>query len=231
LEPTPEPARELARASIDFLFPSPDRWLGSCHHQLQEKLLMSKSRVLGMAVAATLVAMTVAACGKKPAPAPPAPPPPPPVTRPAPPPPPPPPPPPAPTPEPAAPTEEELFAKLTVDDLNNRKPLGDVFFQLDSSELSDEARAYLQKNSEYLKKWTSTRVSVEGHCDERGTTEYNLGLGERRATSVKSYLVSLGVAADRLATVSKGKEQPACTESNEGCWSKNRRGHFIFTAK
>ena len=130
-----------------------------------------------------------------------------------------------------APTEEELFAKMSLDELNAKEPLGDVFFPLDSSDLSDEARALLQKNADYLKRWTSTRVSVEGHCDERGTAEYNLGLGERRATAVKSYLVSLGVAADRLATVSKGKEQPTCTESNEGCWSQNRRGHFIFTGE
>jgi peptidoglycan-associated lipoprotein len=219
-------------APIDFVFPSLcSLRLGSCHRLLQENLLMSKSRVFGMAVAATVVAMTVAACGKKPAPAPPAPPPPPPATRPAPPPPPPPPPPPAPTPEPKAPTEEELFAKMSLDELNAKAPLGDVYFELDSSELSDQSRAYLQKNADYLKKWSSTKISVEGHCDERGTAEYNLGLGERRAQAVKSYLVSLGLGADRLATVSKGKEQPQCTESNEGCWSKNRRGHFIFTAK
>ena len=74
-------------------------------------------------------------------------------------------------------------------------------------------RAYLQKNADYLKKWSSTKVSVEGHCDERGTAEYNLGLGERRAQAVKNYLVSLGLGADRLATVSKGKEQPVCTGS------------------
>jgi peptidoglycan-associated lipoprotein len=198
----------------------------------EEKSLMSKSGSFGLAVVAAVVALSVSACGgKKPTPAPPPPPPPPPVTRPVPPPPPPPPPPPAPTPEPKAPTEEELFAKLTVDDLNNQKPLGDVYFALDSSELSDEARALLQKNADYLKKWTSTRLSVEGHCDERGTAEYNLGLGERRATAVKNYLVSLGLAGDRLAPVSKGKEQPVCGDSNEGCWSKNRRGHFIFTAK
>jgi peptidoglycan-associated lipoprotein len=147
------------------------------------------------------------------------------------PPPPPPPPPPAPTPEPKALTEEEVFAKMTLDELNAKAPLGDVYFALDSAELGDDARALLQKNSDWLKRWTSTQVSVEGHCDERGTAEYNLGLGERRATTVKSYLVSLGVPGDRVTTVSKGKEQPVCTESTEGCWSKNRRGHFIFTAK
>jgi peptidoglycan-associated lipoprotein len=191
---------------------------------------MSKSGFCAWAIGASVAMMAVSACGKKPTPAPP-PPPPPPETRPVTPPPPPPPPPPAPAPEPKAPTEEELFEKMTLDELNAKRPLANVFFALDRSELSDEARALLQKNSEWLKKWASTRVSVEGHCDERGTAEYNLGLGERRATAVKSYLVSLGVAADRVATVSKGKEQPVCSERQESCWSQNRRGHFIITGK
>jgi peptidoglycan-associated lipoprotein len=72
---------------------------------------------------------------------------------------------------------------------------------------------------------------VEGHCDSRGTSEYNLALGERRAKAVQDYLVSLGVPADRVQTVSKGKEQPFCAEQNESCWQQNRRGHFIITAK
>jgi peptidoglycan-associated lipoprotein len=74
-------------------------------------------------------------------------------------------------------------------------------------------------------------VTVEGHCDSRGSAEYNLALGERRAAAAKDYLVSLGVAADRITAVSKGKEQPACTEENETCWAQNRRGHFIIIAK
>ena len=82
-----------------------------------------------------------------------------------------------------------------------------------------------------MKRWTSTRITVEGHCDERGTAEYNLGLGERRANAVKDYLVSLGIAADRVTVVSKGKEAPVCTEENESCWQQNRRGHFVITAK
>ena len=77
----------------------------------------------------------------------------------------------------------------------------------------------------------STKVTVEGHCDSRGTAEYNLALGERRANAVKSYLASLGVTADRVTVVSKGKEQPFCNEENESCWAQNRRGHFIITAK
>jgi peptidoglycan-associated lipoprotein len=74
-------------------------------------------------------------------------------------------------------------------------------------------------------------VSVEGHTDSRGTNEYNLGLGERRGNAVREYLVSLGIAGDRLVVISKGEETPACTEENEACWQRNRRGHFVFTAK
>jgi peptidoglycan-associated lipoprotein len=82
-----------------------------------------------------------------------------------------------------------------------------------------------------MKRWTSTRVSVEGHCDSRGTNEYNLALGERRANAVKEYLVSLGVAGDRLLSVSKGEETPVCSDENEACWSQNRRGHHSSTSK
>jgi peptidoglycan-associated lipoprotein len=118
-----------------------------------------------------------------------------------------------------------------VDQLNAERPLGDVFFDLDSSTIRNDARAILSKNADYLKRWTSTRINVEGHCDERGTAEYNLGLGERRASAVREYLVSLGVSADRVNIVSKGKEAPTCTDSSESCWQQNRRGHFLFTAK
>ena len=89
----------------------------------------------------------------------------------------------------------------------------------------------LQKNADWLKRWTSTRITVEGHCDSRGSAEYNLALGTRRAESVKKYLASLGVAESRMTVVSKGKEQPACAAENEACWQRNRRGHFVFTAK
>ena len=191
---------------------------------------MSRLRVALPAVGLCL-ALGLSGCAKKaPAPAPPPPPAPAPTT-PAPP-PPPPPPPPAPAPEAPRPlTEEELFARKSLDELNAEKPLGDVFFTYDSATVSEEGRATLQKNMEWLRKWSSTRVLVEGHCDNRGTPEYNLALGEQRAASVRDYLVSLGLPADRVTIVSKGEEQPFCNEEAESCFSQNRRGHFLITAK
>jgi peptidoglycan-associated lipoprotein len=109
--------------------------------------------------------------------------------------------------------------------------LGNVNFAYDSSELSEAARATLQRNVEWMRRWTSTRVTTEGHCDSRGSAEYNLGLGERRANAVREYMMSLGIGADRILAVSKGKEDPLCREENESCWAQNRRGHFIITAK
>ena len=97
--------------------------------------------------------------------------------------------------------------------------------------IRDDARATLQKNADYLRRWASTRVTIEGHADSRGTNEYNLGLGDRRANAVRDYLASLGIAADRMLGVTRGEESPQCTEENEACWQRNRRGHFVFTAK
>ena len=144
--------------------------------------------------------------------------------------PPPPPPPPA-APQPAAPTEDEIFSKTTLEELNKQKPLGDVFFAYDAVEITEPGRASLQKNLQWLNRWPSTKIMVEGHADSRGTNEYNLALGERRADAVRDYLVSLGLAAARVTIVSKGEEQPFCSDENESCWQQNRRGHFIITAK
>jgi peptidoglycan-associated lipoprotein len=144
----------------------------------------------------------------------------------------PPPPPPAPAPaQPAAPTEDEIFRQKTLEQLNAEKPLGDVFFAYDATDVTDEARAILQKDVDWMKKWPTTKAMVEGHADSRGTNEYNLALGERRADAVRDYITSLGIAADRLTIVSKGEEQPFCSEETEACWQQNRRGHFIITAK
>ena len=190
-----------------------------------------RNRLLSVVVVLGAVVL-INACGKKQPPVTPPPPPPPPAAQPAPPPPAPPPAPaPTPPPPPPAPTEAEVFAKMSLSELNAQKPLAEVFFEYDQSDLSDTARASLQKNSEWLRKWLSTTVTVEGHADSRGTSEYNLALGERRASAIRDYLVSLGVTGTRVNVVSMGEEQPACTEEAEACWRQNRRGHFVVTAK
>ena len=117
-----------------------------------------------------------------------------------------------------------MFARKTLAELNAEKPLEDVYFDYDKADLSAEARASLQKNAEWLKRWPSTKVFVEGHCDARGTTEYNLALGEKRAAAVRDYLTGLGIAADRVLIVSKGEESPFCAEEAEACCAQNRRG-------
>jgi len=142
-----------------------------------------------------------------------------------------PPPPPREAPAPRVPTEEEVFASTSLTDLNNQKPLADAYFDLDSQTIRDDAKPVLQKNADWMKKWSSTKVQVEGHGDSRGSAEYNLALGERRASAVRDYLVNLGIGGDRIQVVSKGKEAPVCAESNESCWQQNRRGHFVITAK
>jgi peptidoglycan-associated lipoprotein len=106
----------------------------------------------------------------------------------------------------------------------------DAYFDYDQSSIREDARAVLSRNSDALKRlfeeYPGTTVVVEGHADERGSAEYNLGLADRRATAAKEFLVQLGVSADRLRPVSYGKERPQCTESNESCWQRNRRAHF-----
>jgi peptidoglycan-associated lipoprotein len=108
-------------------------------------------------------------------------------------------------------------------------PLADIHFDLDSSALTDEARATLEKHALWLQGEREARVTVEGHCDERGTVEYNLALGEQRARATREYLVSLGVAAERLRAVSYGKERPLDPASNEAAWARNRRARFAVT--
>lgn len=176
------------------------------------------------AVALLVTSLAVSACGKK-KPVPPPQPPPaaaPPTTTPA---------PPAPTPPPpATPPEPTRITEETADELNKKGVLKPAYFALDSSALSDAARAVIQANVEELKKRASAKVLVEGHADSRGTSEYNLALGDRRAAAVRDYLVSLGITADRVTTVSKGKEQPFCKEETESCWQQNRVGYFLFTS-
>lgn len=149
--------------------------------------------------------------------------------------PPPPPPPPPPEPEPVDEVEkkpEPTVAQLE-ENLRSQGLLGDVFFDFDKADLRPSARERLAKNAEFMlsDEGQGTRWKVEGHCDERGTNEYNLALGDRRAENAKDYLVSLGVDPTRLVTVSFGEERPFCTQSTEACWQQNRRAHFVLTEK
>src|SRR5262252_7940775 len=126
---------------------------------------------------------------------------------------------PAPTPPPAAnATLEEMFLK----------EVQDAYFDLDKADIRSDARSAMAKTADFLRNYPQVKVVIEGNCDERGSTEYNLALGDRRAAAVKQYLVSLGIGADRMSTVSYGKEKPFCMVSNEDCWQKNRRGHFVM---
>jgi peptidoglycan-associated lipoprotein len=135
----------------------------------------------------------------------------------------------APVPQPRL--ADDSILNRSLDDLNRDSPLKPVFFALDSAELDDAGRAVANENAAVLKKYSTWGITIEGHCDERGTAEYNLALGERRALAVKTYLSSLGVSPDRVRTVSYGKEFPFDMAHTEEAWARNRRGHFVITSK
>ena len=132
---------------------------------------------------------------------------------------------------PADPVRDDAISTASLDDLNKNSPLKPVYYELDSSDLSPANQKTLDEDAALLKRYPSWTVTVEGHCDERGTAEYNLALGERRAIAARAYLVSLGIAADRLRTVSYGKEFPFDPGHDETAFAKNRRAHFVITAK
>jgi peptidoglycan-associated lipoprotein len=117
------------------------------------------------------------------------------------------------------PTQDEIFTK----------EVRDAYFDFNKADIRADARTALGKTAEYLRNYPAERVTIEGHCDERGSTEYNLALGDRRASAAKQYLVSLGISADRINTVSFGKEKPFCMQTTEDCYQQNRRGHFVRT--
>lgn len=170
--------------------------------------MMSLSNHLKLtAIAAALV---VAGCASKPKPAPETPP---------------------PAPPPAASTQSQVETTVVPGSVQDfRVNVGDtVHFDYDKFAITSEDRDILQRQAAWLQKYAQVRVTVEGHCDERGTREYNLALGARRANAVKEYLVSLGVSSARVDTISYGKERPICTESNESCWAQNRRGVTTIT--
>ena len=193
---------------------------------------MERNRVTRLVVAVALVAVAGAACAKKVAPvakpmpsptsttggkAPPPPGPPEPVVE--------------PTVVPPMPIGEDAISGKSLDDLNRDSPLKPVFFELDSADLSGVGQATLQENAGVLKKYGNWQITIEGHCDERGSAEYNLALGERRAAAARDYLVSLGIPATRVRTVSYGKEFPFDPARNDAAYALNRRAHFVITAK
>jgi len=126
---------------------------------------------------------------------------------------------------------EERVVSRSLEELNRNSPLRPVFFALDSAELDDVGRQVASANVEVLKRNPSWAITIEGHCDDRGTAEYNLALGERRAETVRAYLLSLGVATSRLKTVSYGEEFPFDAGENDAAWAQNRRAHFVITSQ
>jgi peptidoglycan-associated lipoprotein len=126
---------------------------------------------------------------------------------------------------------DDSLSSASLDDLNRNSPLKPAFFDLDSSDITPAAQAALDENATILKRYPGWAVTIEGHCDERGSAEYNLALGERRAVAARAYLVSVGISADRLKTVSYGKEFPFDSGHDEAAFFKNRRAHFVVTAK
>src|SRR3984893_13775521 len=115
-------------------------------------------------------------------------------------------------------TEEELFSQT----------VKDIYFDYDKSDVNPDQQSSLQGDIDFLKQHPNIAFTIEGHCDERGSTEYNLALGDSRANTVRNALVQGGISADHVKTISYGKEKPFCTESNEQCWQQNRRGHFVY---
>jgi peptidoglycan-associated lipoprotein len=131
---------------------------------------------------------------------------------------------------PPMPVEDTIGSK-SLDDLNRESPLQPLFFDLDSSDVNASGQVVLQANAAVMKKYPAWQVTIEGHCDERGTAEYNLALGERRALAARTYMVSLGIPADKVKVVSYGKEFPFDAGHDNAAWDKNRRAHFVITAK
>jgi peptidoglycan-associated lipoprotein len=128
-------------------------------------------------------------------------------------------PPPPPPPPTQSMTDEQMFAQN----------IKDIYFDYDKSDIRGDQQSSIQADVAFLQQHGNMTFTIEGHCDERGSTEYNLALGDNRASAVKNALVAAGLGADRIKTVSYGKEKPFCTESNESCWQQNRRGHFAYS--
>jgi peptidoglycan-associated lipoprotein len=128
-------------------------------------------------------------------------------------------------------SEEEIFLQKSLEQINREKPLANIYFDYDKSVIRDDAKPVLETNAAWLKRFPTIKILIEGHCDERGTEEYNLALGEKRAKAALDYLVMLGIPADRMKTISYGKSQPIDPGHNEAAWQQNRRDQFTIIEK
>lgn len=133
--------------------------------------------------------------------------------------------------EPAQLSEEELYRRKSLDEINKERVLKMIRFDYDKYFIRDDAKPVLENNAAWLKKFSTAKILIEGHCDERGTEEYNLALGEKRAKSVMDYLASLGIPVERMRIISYGKSQPLDMGSNETAWAQNRRAQFLVIEK
>lgn len=128
-------------------------------------------------------------------------------------------------------SEEELFLQKSLDEINQAKPLGMIHFDYDKAVIRDDAKPVLEANAAWLNRFKTVKILIEGHCDERGTEEYNLALGERRAKAAQDYLIMLGISPDRMRIISYGKSQPLDPGHNEAAWAQNRRDQFLVIEK
>ena len=128
-------------------------------------------------------------------------------------------------------TEEEIFLQKSLDQINREKPLGTVYFDYDKALIRDDAKATLDTNAYWLKKFRTVQILIEGNCDERGTEEYNMALGEKRAKSAQDYLLTMGIGSDRIKILSYGKSQSVNPGHDEAAWQMNRRADFRITGK
>ncbi|MEO6322998.1 MAG: peptidoglycan-associated lipoprotein Pal [Thermoanaerobaculia bacterium] len=129
------------------------------------------------------------------------------------------------------PRADDMTLSQDLASLNTKGYLRDVYYEFDKADIREDQRNFLSANAEWLRKYNTVKVLIEGHCDERGTSQYNLALGDKRANAAKDYLVSLGIDGSRVETRSMGKERPFDMGHDEAAWSKNRRAHFVVTAK
>jgi peptidoglycan-associated lipoprotein len=128
-------------------------------------------------------------------------------------------------------SEEEIYLQKSLEQINKEKPLANIYFDYDKALIRDDAKPVLEANASWLTKFKTIKILIEGHCDERGTEEYNMALGEKRAKAAMDYLATLGISAGRLKIISYGKSQPVDPGHNEAAWQKNRRDQFLVIEK